>query len=122
MRIGGQYGAKPMYLDHDQMAIVRTQLSEQLALLQLTSFDTNPVPYFMRLENLRQMAQSHDFPVVADIAAMYEDALQRVAPHNTANVLIENFNTVLEDAIGCAELSAAATESFLASVAMRLRP
>ncbi len=122
MRVTGQYGAKPMYLDHDQMAIVRTQLSEQLALLQLTSFDANPVPYFLRLENLRQMAQMHDFPVVADIAALYENALQRVAPNKAANVLISNFNNVLEDAIGCVELSAEATEAFLASIAMRLRP
>lgn len=122
MRVHGQYGAKTMYLDHDQMAIVRTQLAEQLALLQLTSFDSNPIPYFLRLENLRQMAQMHHFPAVANIAAMYEDALQRVAPDMGANVLIANFNAVLEDAIGCVELSAAATECFLASIAMRLRP
>lgn len=122
MRETGQYGAKPMYLDHDQLAIVRTQLSEQLALLQLTSFDTNPVPYFLRLESLRQMAQMHNFSAVADIASIYEDALQRVAPNMAANVLISNFNNVLEEAIGCVELSAQATESFLASIAMRLRP
>jgi hypothetical protein len=111
-----------MYLDQDQMAIVRTQLSDQLALLQITSFDANPVPYFLRLENLRKMAQIHDFNVVSDIAAMYEDALQRVPNGHSANLLITNFNAALEEAIGCMQVSAAVAESFLAAIAMRLRP
>ena len=89
-----------MYLDQDQMAMVRTQLSDQLALLEITSFDTNPVRYFLRLETLRKMAQAHDFNAVSDIAAMYEDALQRIPDGHRATLLIANFNAALEEAIG----------------------
>jgi hypothetical protein len=118
----GQNGANQMYLDQDQMAIVRTQLSDQLALLQITSFEANPVPYFLRLETLRKMAQTHDFKVVSEIATLYEDALQRIPGGQSANVLINNFNEALEEAIGCMQVSAQVAEGFLAAIAMRLRP
>ena len=107
-------------MDHDQLMMVRAELSDLLDALQLTSFDTNPLRFLVRLEAIRHAAVAHHFSAVAEIAGVFEASMQRVIHHGGADSVVSSFTDILGDAIGCSQLSPAVTQSLLASVAIRL--
>jgi hypothetical protein len=110
-----------MDYDNDRNLLVRAELSDLLDTLRLTSFDTNPVQFLMRLEAIRKTAVQNRFTAVAEIAAVFEAAMQRVIKSGGADSVVRNFTEILGDAIGCAQLGAHVAHGLLANVAMRLR-
>ena len=109
-----------MGLDQDRLMMVRAELSEQLSLLRLTSFDANPVQFLMRLERIRKTAADQRFAAVAEIAAVFEAAMQKVIERGGSAAVIGNFTNILDDAIGCREIKASPANAMLANVALRL--
>ena len=115
-----RHGGIAMDLNHDRQMLIRAELSDLLEALSLTSFDTNPLQFLVRLESIRQTAIAHHFNAVAEIASMFEATMQRVIDGGGADSVISSFSGILSDAIGCSQLSPAVTQSLLASVAIRL--
>ena len=109
-----------MNMDHDQQMLIRAELSDLLDALSLTSFDTNPLQFLVRLEAIRHTAVTHHFSAVAEIAGVFEASMQRVIHYGGSDSVISSFSGILNDAIGCSQLSPAVTQSLLASVAIRL--
>jgi hypothetical protein len=109
-----------MDMDHDRLILVRAELSDLLDALRLTSFDSNPLQFLVRLESIRQTAVAHQFAAVAEIASVFEATMQRVLQSGGADSVIGSFTGILDDAIGCSQLSPSVTQSLLASVAIRL--
>lgn len=109
-----------MDMDHDRQMLIRAELSDLLESLRLTSFDTNPLQFLVRLEAIRQTAIAHHFSAVAEIASVFEASMSRVIEHGGADSVVSNFTGILDDAIGCQQLSSSVTQSLLASVAVRL--
>lgn len=109
-----------MEFDHDRQILIRAELSDLLESLRLTNFDSSPVKFLVRLEAIRHTAVEHQFLAVAEIASMFEASMQRVIEFGGANSVISSFTGILEDAIGCSQLSPSVTQSLLASVAVRL--
>ncbi|MEP7351012.1 MAG: hypothetical protein ABI668_13825 [Sphingorhabdus sp.] len=109
-----------MEMDHDRLLLIRAELSALLDALQLTSFDANPLQFLVRLEAIRHTAVEHHFATVAEVAGVFEAAIQRVINGGGAESVISGFTGILSDAIGCSQLSPAVTQSLLASVAIRL--
>ena len=114
------HGGIAMDLDHDRQMLIRAELSDLLEALRLTSFDTNPLQFLVRLEAIRQTANAHQFAAVAEIASVFEASMGRVVERGGADSVIGSFTGILSDAIGCSQLSPAVTQSLLASVAVRL--
>ncbi len=110
-----------MDYDNDRYLLVRAELSDLLEALRLTSFDSNPVQFLMRLDAIRQKAVEHRFAAVAEIAAVYEAAMQRVITSGGSDSVTRNFTGILNDAIGCAQLGPEVAHGLLASIATRLR-
>ncbi len=110
-----------MEYDNDHLLLARARLSDHLDALALTHFGGNPLLFLTRLESIRETAKIHKFYAVAEIAAAFENAMQRVIESGGADQVIENYTEILREAIGCKILDAAIAESMLASVAMRLR-
>jgi hypothetical protein len=110
-----------MDYDNDRYLMVRAELSDLLESLRLTSFDSNPVQFLMRLEAIRHKAVEHRFASVAEIAAVYEAAMQRVIQSGGSDTVTRNFTGILSDAIGCAQLGTEVAHALLADVALRLR-
>lgn len=109
-----------MNMDHDRTMLVRAELSDLLDALRLTSFDANPMQFPVRLESIRQTAIAHHFAAVAEIAGVFEASMSRVIEFGGADSVVGSFTGILDDAIGCTQLSPAVTQSLLASVAVRL--
>lgn len=109
-----------MKYDHDQLLMVRAELFELCETLRMTAFDANPVQFLMRLEQLRATAAQHGLSAIAEIASTFEAALHRVRGHGSGAHIVDNFESILEDAIGIAHLHPQASEALLASVAIRL--
>ena len=109
-----------MDMTHDRQLLIRAELGDLVDMLRLTHFDRNPVQFLIRLEAIRQTAAAHDFLGVAEIASMFEATMQRVVKTGGADSVIACFTGILDDAIGCSQLSPAVTQSLLASVAVRL--
>ena len=109
-----------MEFDHDRQMLIRAELSDLLEALRLTTFDTNPLQFLVRLEAIRQTAIAYQFVAVAEIASMFEASMQKVIEFGGADSVITSFTGILEDAIGCQQLIPAVTQSLLASVAVRL--
>jgi hypothetical protein len=114
------YVGHDMGLEQDRLMMVRAELSEQLVMLRLTSFDANPVQFLMRLERIRKTAAEQRFAAVAEIAAVFEAAMQKVIERGGSAEVVGNFTSILEDAIGCREIKASAANAMLANVALRL--
>ena len=57
---------------------------------------------------------------IAEIAATFEAALQRVGARRQSTSIVESFVAILDDAIGVAQVHPKASEALLASVAIRL--
>ena len=109
-----------MDMDHDRQLLIRAELGDLLDVLRLTPFDSNPVQFLIRLEAIRQTEAVHNFAAVAEIASMFEAMMQRVIKTGGADSVIACFTGILDDAIGCSQLSPAVTQLLLASVAVRL--
>jgi hypothetical protein len=117
---GNGKGGFAMEMDHDRTMLIRAELCDLLDALKLTSFETNPLQFLVRLEAIRQTAIAHHFSAVAEIASVFEASMERVLQSGGADSVISSFNGILGDAIGCTQLSPAVTQSLLASVAIRL--
>jgi len=109
-----------MQLDHDRQMLIRAELSDLLEALTLTNFYSSPLQFLVRLEAVRQAAIAHNFTAVAEIASMFEASMQRVIEFGGADSVIGSFTGILDDAIGCSQLTPSMTQSLLASVAVRL--
>lgn len=109
-----------MKYDHDQLLMVRAELFELCETLRMTAFDANPMQFLMRLEQVRATAARHGLSAIAEIASTFEAALHRVRGHGSGSHVVDNFENILEDAIGIAHLHPQASEALLASVAIRL--
>lgn len=114
------HGGIAMEFDHDRQMLIRAELCDLLEALRLTTFDTNPLQFLVRLEAIRQTAIAHEFVTVAEIASMFEASMQKVIEFGGADSVIGSFTGILDDAISCQQLSPAVTQSLLASVAVRL--
>lgn len=110
-----------MDFDQDRLLLVRAQLSEQMDALRLTQFDSNPMQFLMRLDAIRHTAIQHRFEVVAEIAAHYEESMQRVAANGGCDSVVQSFTEIMDEAIGCAQIGPEIAQTLLASVSMRLR-
>lgn len=108
-----------MNLDHDQFLLARAQLSEIYDGLVMTSFQSNPVQFLVRLDNIRTTAISHDFIAVAEIVSAFEAALNNAMRRGEAQSEVDSFLEILKDAIGCSSHNPQIAESLLASVAIR---
>ncbi len=109
-----------MDMDHERHLLIRAELGNHLDGLRLTRFDRKPLQFLARLEALRQTAVAHNFTAVGEIASMFEANMQQVIQTGGADSVIACFTGILDDAIGCSQLSPAVTQSLLASVAVRL--
>ena len=109
-----------MDIDHDRQMLIRAELSDLLEALRLTNFESSPLQFLVRLEAIRQTANAHQFVVVAEIASMFEASMQRVIEYGGADSVVSSFTGILDDAIGCTQLSPSVTQALLASVAVRL--
>jgi hypothetical protein len=109
-----------MDFDHDRQMLIRAELSDLLDALRLTTFDSSPLKFLVRLEAIRQTAIAHNLVAVAEIAGVFEESMQRVMEFGGADSVIASFTAILDDAIGCSQLSPMMTQSLLASVAVRL--
>lgn len=107
--------------DHDRLMLVRAELSDQLEILRLTSFQASPLQFLTRLDSMRKTALQHEFDVVVQITSAFEAAMQDVLDGSGASGIVDNFLTVLDDAIGCAQLQNEAAQALLANLALRLR-
>jgi hypothetical protein len=112
-------GANAMNLDHDRYLLVRAGLVNQLQLIKLTDFQANPLKYLIRLEALREAAIRHNLGTVAEIAAMFEESLERSVDRGGSSAMIDSFVGILDDAIGCTQLEPQAAQALLASIAVR---
>jgi hypothetical protein len=110
-----------MDYDNDRLLLARAQLGELLDALRLTSFDSSPLQFLMRLDAIRQTAVQHRFESVAEIASHFEEAMQRVIKSGGNETVVRNYSDILDEAIGCSRIGAEVAQSLLASVAMRLR-
>jgi hypothetical protein len=110
-----------MDYDNDRLLLARAQLGELFDELRLTSFDSSPLQFLMRLDAIRQTAAQHRFESVAEIASHFEEAMQRVIASGGNEAVVRNYSEILEEAIGCSRIGADVAVSLLASVAMRLR-
>lgn len=108
-----------MKYDHDQLLLVRAELSELIETLGMTAFDANPLQFLMRLEQIRETASRHGLSAISEIAATFEAALHRFGGQDSGAV-IDSFVGIMGDAIGVAHLHPAASEAMLASIAIRL--
>ncbi len=108
-----------MNLDNDRYLLVRADLVDQLQRVKLTDFQANPLKYLVRLEALREAAIRHNFGAVAEIAAMFEESLERAVDHSGSDAMINSFIGILSDAIGCAQLEPKAAQALLATIAVR---
>ena len=108
-----------MDFDHDRHLLIRAELSDLLESLRLTHFGSSPLQILIRLEAIRHTATVHQFVAVAKIASMFEVSMQRVIESGGADSVIGSFTSILDDAIGCSQLSPSMTQSLLASVAVR---
>jgi len=108
-----------MNLDHDQFLLARAQLSDIYDSLQLSNFQSNPVQYLLRLDNIRCSAIAHDFVAVAEIASAFEAFLHNAMKRDDAQAEIDGFLNILKDAIGCSSYNDETAETLLASVAIR---
>lgn len=109
-----------MDIDYDRQMLIRAELSDLLETLRLTHFDSSPLQFLVRLEAIRQTAVAHKFVAVAEIASMFEASMQRVIEYGGADSVVSSFTGILDDAIGCSQLSPSVTQALLASVAVRL--
>jgi hypothetical protein len=109
-----------MKYNHDQMLMVRAELSELIEALQMTAFDANPLQYLIRLEHIRETAARHGLTAIAEISATFEAALERFGNGMGCKTVVDSFIGILGDAVGVAHLHPAASEALLASVAIRL--
>lgn len=109
-----------MNLDHDQFLLARAQLSDIYDALKITSFDSNPVQFLLRLDNMRTTAMAHDFVAVAEIASAFEAALHNAMKQGDSRAVVDNFLNILQDAIGCSSHNSDIVQSLLASVAIRI--
>jgi hypothetical protein len=110
-----------MDFDQDRLLLVRAQLSDQMDALRLTQFDSNPLQFLMRLDSIRYTAMQHRFEAVAEIAAHFEEAMQRVSARGGCDTVVRGFTEIMDEAIGCAEMGPHIAQTLLASVSMRLR-
>jgi hypothetical protein len=108
-----------MNYDHDRNMLIKAQLLDLLDALQLTMFEANPLQFLLRLEQLRDHAARHGLGAVAEIAATFEAALQKVGQTGGSTMVIDGFTAILHDAIGIAHSHPSASEAMLASVAIR---
>lgn len=109
-----------MNLDHDQFLLARAQLSNIYDSLKVSSFDSNPMQFLMRLDNIRTTAITHDFIAVAEIASAFEAALHNATKYGESKSVIDSFLEILKDAIGCSSDDSKVVQSLLASVAIRI--
>lgn len=109
-----------MDYSQDNMLLVRKELAELLDALRNTAFDASPLQFLLRLEHIRDFAQGRGLTAIAEIAATFEAALQRVGARRQSASIVENFVAILDDAIGVAHVHPKASEALLASVAIRL--
>lgn len=114
------HGGIAMDIDHDRQMLIRAELSDLLEALRLTNFESSPLQFLVRLEAIRQTANAHQFVAVAEIASMFEASMQRVIEYGGADSVVSSFTGILDDAIGCTQLSPSVTQALLASVAVRL--
>jgi hypothetical protein len=112
------WGHQPMKYDHDRFLMVRTELHDLHDALRMTDFDSTPLQFLLRLEQIRATASFHGLTAIAEIASTYEAALQRVQGRGAT--VVESFSAILDDAIGVAHVHPKASEALLASVAIRL--
>jgi hypothetical protein len=117
----GPTGAKVMNYDHDQNMLIRARLLDLLDALRMTMFEANPLQFLLRLEQIRDYSARHGLGAVAEIAATFETALQKLGTNGGGVTVIDNFTAILQDAIGVAHSHPSASEAMLASVAIRLR-
>ena len=108
-----------MEYNHDRQMLIRAELSDLVEDLRLTDFNSRPLQFLVRLEAIRQTAIAHEFVAVAEIASMFEASMPRVIEFGGGDSVINSFTAILDDAIGCQQLSPSVTESLLASVAVR---
>ena len=81
-----------MDMDHDRQMLIRAELSDLLEALRLTSFDTNPLQFLVRLEAIRKTAVVHQFSTVAEIAGVFEATMQRVIDHGGGDSVVSSFS------------------------------
>jgi hypothetical protein len=110
-----------MDFDQDRLLLVRAQLSDQMDALRMTHYGSNPVQFLTRLDAIRYTAMQHRFEAVAEIAAHFEEAMQRVTRHGGCDTVVNCFTDIMDEAIGCAHMGPHVAQTLLASVSMRLR-
>ncbi|MGL5836998.1 MAG: hypothetical protein ACRCY3_00690 [Sphingorhabdus sp.] len=108
-----------MRYDHNQLLLIRAELSDLVEALQLTAYNANPLQYLLKLENIRATASHYGLSAVAEIIAAFEMALQRFGDSGSCTIA-DSFLGILSDALGVAHLHPAASEAMLASIAIRL--
>ena len=114
----GAWGIAMEY-NHDRQMLIRAELSDLVEDLRLTDFNSRPLQFLVRLEAIRQTAIAHEFVAVAEIASMFEASMPRVIEFGGADSVINSFTAILDDAIGCQQLSPSVTVALLASVTVR---
>lgn len=105
-----------MHRQHDGMLVVKAELRDRLETLQEAGRRIELRDLVQGLTSIRTMAAAYGMTPVVCLAEAFERAI-RTQPRGCPAGLYFN---CLRDAIGCERSDAAAGESYLASVSVRL--
>jgi hypothetical protein len=117
-RSDSEVGGNDVKHDHESAMLATAHMRDMLDVLRLTTFDSNPLQFLLRLEQLRSSAARQGMTAVDEIAAAFEAALQHAGKNGSRNIA-DNFLGILDDAIGVAHVHPKASEALLASLAIR---
>lgn len=104
-----------MRVDQDSMMLVRAELCERLAALQLYSERRDPRDFARTVAGIRQLAGLYGLTPVVRLAKALERAAAGSCGRRETALYLER----LQDAIGCSRLDDAASEAMIASVSVR---
>ena len=102
---------------HDAVDIVRAELCERLANLQMLSARLSGQDLTRSVDSIRLLASAYGLTPVARLAEAFERAILDSPPRGYAALYLDR----LYDAIGCDRSDDEASQAIIASVAIRHR-
>ena len=105
-----------MRAEADGMMLVRAELCERLASLQLAGKRLSGRDFSESVAGIRRLAAAHGLTPVVRVA----DALERAVAEDRGACPKALYLGRLQDAIGCERMEESAAEALLASVSVRL--
>ena len=109
-----------MRAETDAIMLVRAELCERLESLQALSKRLSARAFTENVDGIRSLAAAYGLIPVVRLAEALERAVFEADRHDPRNCPTSLYLGRLKDAIGCERLDESASETILASVAVRL--